>query len=84
MKLKEFLENLHKDTEYSVSVYESDPPDWVTDVTSDDVLGELKQAKLTIARLKESNRQRLLGLIEKKLISDNIKYHKDLVMSECS
>jgi hypothetical protein len=84
MKLKEFLQNIVKDTEYSVSVYENDVPDWVTDVTSDDILSEIKQAKLTITRLKESNRQRLLGLIEKKLISDNIKYHKELVISEHS
>jgi hypothetical protein len=84
MKLKEFLQNIVKDTEFSVSVYENDPPDWVTEVSEDDIKNVLKKAKLTIARLKESNRQRLLGLIEKKIVSDNIKYHEELVRSEHS
>ena len=82
MKLKEFLQKLDNETTFTVDIYEEDPPDWVTDVSFNEVLDELKQAKLSQARLKEANRQRLLGMVEKKIISDNIKTHQELHLSE--
>ncbi len=82
MKLKEFLEKLNQETTHDITVYDEEPPDWVTNVSFNEILEELKQAKLKISRLKEKNRQYICGLIEKKIISDNIKTHEEIWIAE--